>query len=679
MRRLPIALGLAVVAIGLLAFWMFGGDGESDVPDATPATETSSTTTTGAASSQGSDTTTTTTSLTAAPTPPYEPAPCAFDEPAGVTVECGFVTVPEDRNDPDGTQIRLHVARFPTDAATPGDPVVYLEGGPGGEALEVVDLVFGERYAPFVEERDLIIFDQRGTGFSEPSLACDAYRQFSLDLLEQDLSTDAAKAAEIDVLQHCRAEYVDAGADIAHYNSRENAADVEAVRMALGIDRWHLYGISYGTRLALTVMRDAPDGVASAILDSTYPPEADGVADFPANARRAFDVLFAGCATDTACAAEFGDLEARLFALVDRLNGDPVTAPVIDFFTGTRYEAVINGDDLLGVVFQSLYSEQLIPSIPDLVASVEAGDTGDLGNILSLFVANGEFFSVGMYMSVQCNEEVPFADTAATAAAADRFPYMGRLAATSVTQSSGAQEFCSTWASGTAADVENEPVDSSIPTLVLAGSYDPITPPEDGAAVAERLPNAHFVEFPSLGHGVSTAGDCPLGITLRFLEDPMAVPDTSCVALMRPPRFAGEAAPVDVALESFEDTTAGVTGVAPDEWNAIGVGTFARGEDALDQTAIVQLAAAGASPSFMAQTVGSQLGLEGSLDPVEMVTVGDRTWDRYEGPVQGYTADIYVTEADGATLLVMLLSEEPERQALITDVVIPALEAIRRS
>ena len=121
----------------------------------------------------------------------YEQAPCQFQIPPGQTVECGYLIVPEDRGQSGGPTIRLHVGVFRTqsDDKAP-DPIVFLHAGPGANALEWVPLTFNYRFAPFLADRDFIIFDQRGTGLSQPALDCPEHLETVLETLDQDLGVE---------------------------------------------------------------------------------------------------------------------------------------------------------------------------------------------------------------------------------------------------------------------------------------------------------------------------------------------------------------------------------------------------------------------------------------------------------------------------------------------------------
>src|SRR5690554_4061770 len=169
------ALYLVLAAGVLSACTLFGSPGVSTPPAATsPATPPATVEVTRSpppttAAAQPTPAPRATAEPTApAVAPAYERADCRFEVPPGANVECGFLTVPERRDRPNGRSIRLHVAIYRSHAATPApDPVVYLEGGPGGDALKSVSLGFARRIFPFLQERDFIVFDQRGTGFSE--------------------------------------------------------------------------------------------------------------------------------------------------------------------------------------------------------------------------------------------------------------------------------------------------------------------------------------------------------------------------------------------------------------------------------------------------------------------------------------------------------------------------------
>jgi len=194
---------------------------------------------------------------TVARKPPFEWGACAFDIPVGVTVDCGYLTVPEDRSRPDGPTIRLHVGVFESESEDPAaDPILYLGGGPGENSTEATSLIFDTSIDPFLEARDYVVLDQRGTGFSRPNLDCPELDSAFKEHIDEDLTREEERSPHQAAIFECGERLVSEGVNLAAYRSAESAADVNDLRLALGYDAWNIHGVSYGTRLALTVMRE---------------------------------------------------------------------------------------------------------------------------------------------------------------------------------------------------------------------------------------------------------------------------------------------------------------------------------------------------------------------------------------------------------------------------------------
>lgn len=618
---------------------------------------------------------------TTAPEPDYvpifEPASCQFDGVDNFEVECGYLVVPENREIPDGNQVRLHVAIFASKIVNPApDPVVYLEGGPGGDALETADLIFADSFAPFLTDRDFIMFDQRGTSYSEPSLRCPEVEEVALVAIQRDLTYEEELQITLSAFDQCRMRLQAEGVDITQYNSANSAADLNDLRIALGYDEWNLYGISYGTKLALTTMRDYPEGIRSVILDSAYPQQVSLNTELPANTDRAFNTLFAGCANDAACNAAYPDLETRLFETAALLNENPITVDAFNAFTGEQYRAVVDGDGLINAVFQGLYSEEIIPLLPQMIVNTENGDYDLLALFSSLTITNLELLSRGVYYAVQCNEEVVFETEEEIRTAVSQYPdlvsYFGDV--------SGLFDVCNTWPSGAAAAVENEPVVSDIPTFIVAGEYDPITPPAWGELAASTLSNSYFFEFPGVGHGASVSDDCPASMTRAFLNEPTSEPNSNCIATMTPPDFA-VAFDVDnpvVELVEFEGED-NLFGLRPESWEAVVPNMYARGASATDLTFIVQLWLPSEDADLLFDTVfAAFLGDTEFEEPVaELVDDQGRSWAIYEAEKDGYFVDYAATYTEEAAFGVMMFSTPEDNAAYYADLFIPALGAVR--
>ncbi len=473
--------------------------------------------------------------------PEFQWGKCEFDIPVGAAVDCGNLTVPEDRSQPDRRKIRLHVGVFRTSSAEKApDPILYLGGGPGENSTEASSYFYKDYIEPFLKNRDFIVLDQRGTGYSQPRLDCPELKDMYRKTLDEDLSREESRAKEMEAVTRCHDRLVGSGVNLASYRSAESAADVNDLRLALGYENWNLYGVSYGTRLALTVMRDFPQGVRSVVLDSSYPLQANLYTGIQPDARRAMDVFFNGCAADVACNSAYPYLRDVFFNTVARLNANPVRETIGNPLTGFVYQdVVVDGDALLNFLFQALYSTHSIPVLPRVIYEVANGDTRLMGQIMGGFLAElEELFSPGMHISVQCSDEVAFTNTDEVAAAMAPYPELAGLTEGEAFSGLGVFPVCQAWGAAPPDPKENAPVSSDVPTLVLSGEYDPITPPEWGQEVASTLSRHFFYVFPGVGHGVATANDCTQAITHAFVNNPGAEPDTSCIGGMSGPAWA---------------------------------------------------------------------------------------------------------------------------------------------
>lgn len=461
-------------------------------------------------------------------TPLFETADCQFPLPPDETIQCGYLTVPEDRANPQRT-IRLHVAIVASHNDTPApDPVIFLNGGPGAYTLENIGWLL-----PFTSDilthRDMIFFDQRGVGYSEPSLDCPEAAEARLAHIERPLDTAAWQAITLEAMSACRQRLATEGVNLSAYHSAASAADVEDLRQALGYESWNLLGVSYGTRLALTIMRDfgRTGAIRSAILDSVYPPQVNDYVDVGVSAQRAFDLLFSRCEADAACNAAYPDLETRFYRLVDALNAAPLILPVSDRVNATIYRIPVTGDDLLEVVFDMMYDRNRISALPKMLRQIENGYSAILARYLTETLYIADWFSEGMGMSVQCIEEASFTINADIQAAGGSLP--PQLADKFVTDTENILEICAAWQITPAPALENEPVRSDLPVLLLAGDYDPITPPAFAEETAVYLPNSFVFTFIGVSHGVMGGHRCGIELAVAFLDDPTKPPPADCL------------------------------------------------------------------------------------------------------------------------------------------------------
>lgn len=432
--------------------------------------------------------------------PFFETVPCPFtDQPQ---FECGYLIVPENHAAPDGPTIRLMVAIHHTAHPNPApDPVIFLSGGPGGRAVGSMGTSLIEQ--AILANRDLIYLDQRGVGFSDPNLDCVELN--GLVFSPADPIHNTLKA-----LRACRDRLTAQGIQLENYTTRQNAADIAALREVLGYESWNLWGSSYGTRLALTVMRHHPEGIRSVILDSAFPPGVNRFIEGHAASNAALDNLFEACAEDLLCDFMYPDLDQTFRRLVEMLNERPVLLSLRDPRSGAWVEYPLDGTGMAEGAAMLAASPLSAAYLPSLISDFSHQDYHQVSQIVQQL--GGMILLNGLSYSVLCSEELPFA-----------------------LESGQADEnmiaLCQDWFLTSPDPVDNVPVRSEIPTLILAGQMDGITPPNWGSEAAELLSKGYFYELPGLGHGVM--GDpCSVDLAAAFLDHPDGPPDATCIDRM---------------------------------------------------------------------------------------------------------------------------------------------------
>lgn len=457
---------------------------------------------------------------------------CPEEVPAeqAAQVRCGVLTVPENRATGGARTVTLPVAVVPSRSATPQpDPLVFpTAGGPGAGSLS--SLWYFLDYAEWARaERDIIVVEQRGDHLSSPYLDCP---ETGIVHRIVDGSIPARQPGELDVeeLQGCHDRLVAEGVDLSAYNSAASAADLADLRRALGYDRWNLYGISYGSRVALTTMRDQPAGLRAVILDGVFPPNGQqhlNARGFAGAAR----ALFAACAAQASCAARYPDLETSLLRVLDRVRTTPIIAEVhLPGVTGpVRVE--IGESEVLEGLFSALYDDDTTRALPFLIDQLARGNDGVAAPLAQQRVDLADYYTEGLWRSIDCAEELPFypPETPASDPLAIRYTAVNPL-----------PSWCSIWTVPALNPVEDQPVQSNIPTLLMSGGHDPVTPPRQGRTAAETLSRHFLFEFGFSGHGTvwqNWISPCPADIARQFLTDPTLPPDAACIAHMAPASF----------------------------------------------------------------------------------------------------------------------------------------------
>jgi pimeloyl-ACP methyl ester carboxylesterase len=501
---------------------------------------------------------------------------CWFQVPAPQVAKCYRLRVPErrlraevaDQGNSSGATGRPVAGRVGSDAAPPRtaapvmldlpvvvistpkdrkheDPVIYISGGPGdGDWLDADRIGYWWDFLssnPWLRHRDLILFDQRGVGMTEPRIDCPELEAVELPSLAFGNDHKGALEQSRKATQACLARVIAEGHDPGAYTTEASAEDLHDLFTGLGLPPWNIYGLSYGTRLALIYMRLHPEDIRSAILDSVYPPAVHFLEDDAARTDRAFQLIFDACAADLTCRRWYPDLGPRLRALVDRLNQMPLQMHHADPDGGAELKFPLTGETLLTHLFFNLYNRDDIERVPQIIDIFDRNLAGPIGREIDLLIAelhDRPDWGDAMALTIDCLEDMPFNDPAKVQAnyAASRLLH-------SFADADPAAN-CPAWIKAPPVAAMARPVDSALPGLVLAGSNDPVTPPSYAQSAASHLSHGFYVEFPAIGHDVLGNSVCAGRVAEAFLNSPDQPPPADpCQKVPRPLVFAPPVTP----------------------------------------------------------------------------------------------------------------------------------------
>lgn len=474
----------------------------------------------------------------------FEETTCKHTLEAGSTTRCGYLTVPEDRNNPDnGKTLKLYVAVYKSlngDSTQP--PLFYLIGGPGASTasayriFEISDYYIRKNFG---DVRDVIVLDQRGTNYSNPALYCSK----ELGPLRSEvygLTFKDAAASRIRGLVACYGRLRNEGVNLSAYDSLENATDIRDMAIILGYEKFNLFGASYGTRLALTTMRHYPQRIISVTLDSILPPEVNPFERAPAGNVHAFRTFF------DAAAAKYPALEEHFYAMMNALDTAPVDV------VGHHYNSAGNPTDniairvtgdkvasyLVAKLKETPYDTKLPQRIENMVATHDYGPIADSWiGYLDFFFPDGEAGtdspSVAMYNSVFSADDAYYTSAEKIRQSiGESFPDAQDTPIArwhEIHYIDMEPAILGLWPVAPLPYEESDPVRSDIPTLMLVGTLDTATPETFiRQPTTDYLPNSFY--FPILAGHATAYLECVDRMMNGFVKNPGARPTNSCAA-----------------------------------------------------------------------------------------------------------------------------------------------------
>ena len=491
-------------------------------------------------------------------------------------IHCGFIAVPENREDADSRIIRLHyvkIAATGDEADYRDDPVIYLTGGPG---VGVDSYVKRLREHEILDQRDLYILEQRGIGAS--GNFCPHFGLTERALVHSgDVEEAQRNAAE--VTRNCFEAARAAGVDLTGYNTVENARDVKALRQALGYDQWNVWGISYGSHLGQMLALQDPDGLRALVIDAIVPNDLTDLMRIGRWANLVLQNVFSTCTDLAAC----DDLEARLDSALDAVRADPVIVELDDSELYPDGELRIDGLILAFAPFSMAYEQDEHPAIPavmdTLIGFFETRDPAFFELAANMGDTPGDYtVSQGMSAAIRCNDGYTHAE--ANVAAEDlaenpRFEGLYTPAGAAY-----AARMCEEEGLAPRDRSNYRYVESAIPTLIINGSWDPVTPPPLAKYIAPGFTNGRYIEVPFAGHGPTRSmSDCAGPVLNAFFDNPdPAALDASCLeeGVGAPDylTFSATRAPVILGVKANDDPK---RLIAPGLWAGLPALTLALG------------------------------------------------------------------------------------------------------
>lgn len=461
-------------------------------------------------------------------TPLFQHAPCPkTPEPIAALrqARCGFLVVPENRSNPRGRTIRLAVAIVPARAKFPeADPIVFMAGGPGEAAILDIPFLVD---AGINADRDLIVMNQRGTLYDDPDLNCpelDRYYARQVALRYDAPSTGRAQAA---AAAACHRRLIARGIDLSAYNTTENEADFVDLLRTLKVRQWNVYGYSYGTDLALSLMRDHPEGIRTVTIDSVVPPDIVSLPWTWSSAYEGITTIFNDCRAEVTCARKYPNLLPKFEQSVRNLEEHPIVRRVVPPQGGDPVKVVLDGGTIVNMLAASR------PRPADLPRAITELANGNADMFLkeraaATHVADVPEQALGMTESFVCREWAPYGSSAAVLHAGRIvFPTLPSSVLMNAVQLPFQHELCDVWNVPAGPPSQRVRVRSTIPTLVVSGEIDAKTGADWGGYAARTLPNSTYVRIRAIGHWVIARSPCAQHIFQSFLRRPRS-PTTSC-------------------------------------------------------------------------------------------------------------------------------------------------------
>ena len=465
--------------------------------------------------------------IAAAGEPGLQPVDCWFGDDIA-SARCYRMWVPEIHGDPQSRLINFPVVVIRGDSEKDRrPPLLHLgAGGPGApmyldESLSIEYLLTDFSHFTLQQGRDLIVVDPRGSGLAEPLLACRRFIDNERRRLRQNLDPREYMLAVAADDQACIDDFLAQGVDLSAYNSLSVARDMEALREALGIPGWVLYGVSYAANYALAIADEYPDRVASMVLDSAYVSRVPWHEYYLDSITRPYRYLYDYCSLDIDCRRPEENIRERFWALTEKLESDPVRLAV-EVEPGGKVELLLDGDRFNAALINGIYDAKIFSDFPRIVSRLEQGDYSVFEPYLQAYVGfllDPDWGDISQ-MAHYCADDKPAVDFARIETLIEQLP--AGFIRDNARVGFDWPDQCGRMGLGDA-DLHSVPSRKlDIPVLFVHGQLDLVTPVGNVRKIAGYFENFHLLVF-DVGHGVLGSSTCAHVATNVFLRYPFYV------------------------------------------------------------------------------------------------------------------------------------------------------------
>ena len=428
----------------------------------------------------------------------------------------GYLPVPENHANPGGREIEIAWAVVKSKVPeTEKYPLIFLTGGPGGETLPMISLLMD---FPLTEDRDVILFDQRGIGHSSP---LPDFGEELPGLLAADLTPEEEYQKLVEILQIYREKSDSLGIGLQYYNTFQNARDIVSLMEHLDYEKYNIMGVSFGTRLARVTMDLSPELIHSAILDSPNPFDNDFITPRIRSYEQALKLVLENCDQDRVCSSTYPDLTSEYLNGVQALKDEPVLVQTedLDFY--------VNAQDAIYLLRYQLYRDDALAGAPALIRAIVERDKDHIKENL---LAAMPIITDGNYSMFLSTERFEHYDPAITRETLDELYSSMQLYPAPLGFFTSLYLAAGSW-HGHSAEIEEKTFNlSDTPTLIFVNKYDPVTPPANGYIMNETLTSGHLLILDEGGHGGGNM-ECKMNVIREFMDKPSVLSGTECLNL----------------------------------------------------------------------------------------------------------------------------------------------------